>query len=79
MIFRGTSSNSEQPHNSQNINECIDSNSLIRDRGLDKQIENYYQNKKDLVRRVDIDLGPHQSVQVYPLSGPEHHPHICLC
>nr|XP_017218827.1 PREDICTED: zinc finger MYM-type protein 1-like isoform X2 [Daucus carota subsp. sativus] len=29
---------------------------------------------RDLIRRAYIDLGPYQPVQVYPFSGPEHHP-----
>lgn len=60
---------------SQTIDECIDFNSSIRDPGRRKQIESYDPNKKDLVRRAYIDLGPYQPIlQVYPPSGPEHHP-----
>ncbi|KAK1390426.1 zinc finger MYM-type protein 1-like [Heracleum sosnowskyi] len=84
LIFGGINNNSEQhPQNpeivnegidSENTDEIIDFNSLIRDLGLRKQIETYHPNKKDLIRRAYIDLGPYQPVQVYPLSGPEHHP-----
>ncbi|KAK1390859.1 Repressor of the inhibitor of the protein kinase-like protein [Heracleum sosnowskyi] len=84
LIFGGINSNSEQhPQNpkivnegidSENTDEIIDFNSLIRDPGLRKQIETYHLNKKDLIRRAYIDLGPYQPVQVYPFSGPEHHP-----
>ncbi|KAK1357934.1 hypothetical protein POM88_051190 [Heracleum sosnowskyi] len=84
LILGGINSNSEQhPQNpeivnegidSENTDEIIDFNSLIRDPGLRKQIETYHPNKKDLIRRAYIDLGPYQPVQVYPFSGPEHHP-----
>ncbi|KAK1391079.1 hypothetical protein POM88_019257 [Heracleum sosnowskyi] len=76
LIFGGINSNSEQhPQNpeivnegidSENTDEIIDFNSLIRDPGLRKQIETYHPNKKDLIRRAYIDLGPYQPVQVYP-------------
>ncbi|XP_074346188.1 uncharacterized protein LOC141684955 [Apium graveolens] len=85
LIFGGINRNSEQnPQNpeivnegidSENTNEIIDFNSLIRDPGLRKHIETYHPNKKDLIRRAYIDLGPYQPVQVYPFSGPENHPH----
>ncbi|XP_074337011.1 uncharacterized protein LOC141674187 [Apium graveolens] len=84
LIFGGINRNSEQnPQNpeivnegidSENIDEIIDFNSLICDPGLRKQIETYHPNKKDLIRRAYIDLGPYQPVQVYPFSGPENHP-----
>ncbi|XP_074346884.1 uncharacterized protein LOC141685693 [Apium graveolens] len=84
LIFGGINRNSEQnPQNPEIVNACIDSdntdeiidfNSLIRDPGLRKQIETYHPNKKDLIRRAYIDLGPYQPVQVYPFSGPENHP-----
>ncbi|KAK1393794.1 TTF-type domain-containing protein [Heracleum sosnowskyi] len=87
LIFGGINSNSEQHHqnpkivnegiDSENTNEIIDFNSLIRDPGLRKQIETYHPNKKDLIRRAYIDLGPYQPVQVYPFSGLEHHPRRC--
>ncbi|KAK1388716.1 hypothetical protein POM88_016894 [Heracleum sosnowskyi] len=73
LIFGGINSNSEQhPQNpeivnegidSENTDEIIDFNSLIRDPGLRKQIETYHPNKKDLIRRAYIDLGPYQPVQ----------------
>ncbi|XP_074347137.1 uncharacterized protein LOC141685964 [Apium graveolens] len=84
LIFGGINRNSEQNHqnseivnegiDSENTDEIIDFNSLIRDPGLRKQIETYHPNKKDLIRRAYIDLGPYQPVQVYPFSGPENHP-----
>ncbi|XP_074355637.1 uncharacterized protein LOC141695277 [Apium graveolens] len=84
LIFGEINRNSEQnPQYPEIVNECIDSentdeiidfNSLIHDPGLRKQIETYHPNKKDLIRRAYIDLGPYQPVQVYPFSGPENHP-----
>ncbi|KAL8136076.1 hypothetical protein AgCh_010612 [Apium graveolens] len=84
LIFGGINRNSEQNSqnpeivnegiDSENTDEIIDFNSLIRDPGLRKQIETYHPNKKDLIRRAYIDLGPYQPVQVYPFSGPENHP-----
>ncbi|KAL8146014.1 hypothetical protein AgCh_003953 [Apium graveolens] len=84
LIFGGINRNSEQnPQNpeivnegidSENTDEIIDFNSLIRDPGLRKQIETYHPTKKNLIRRAYIDLGQYQPVQVYPFSGPENHP-----
>ncbi|GMI75704.1 hypothetical protein HRI_001239700 [Hibiscus trionum] len=54
----GGTTNEHTPQDSIIIDKGIDINSLVRDPGLRKQIDNYDSNERDLIRRAYVDFGP---------------------